>query len=72
MTFKVEAWQRRTELKAIDTAKLEGRTLEDLLAHQGQNHVENKDGRKVMTFISNYLLIYFGVKLLIQQFWQYF
>ena len=50
--YGVEAFpftrSRREELKAIDAAKLEGGTLEDLLAHEGRNHVENKDGRKVM------------------------
>lgn len=43
---------RREELKAADTAKLEGGKLEDLLAHKGRSHLIAMDGRKVMSIIS--------------------
>lgn len=64
--YGVEAFpftrSRREELKAIDAAKLEGGTLEDLLAHEGRNHVENKDGRKVLVsdLVGKTIGLYFG------------
>lgn len=49
---------RRQELKVKDTAKLEGGNLEDLLAHEGRNHVIAMDGRNVIPMIYNPPLIF--------------
>lgn len=46
--------ERREELKAIDKKKREGGKLEDLLAHQGRNHVLSRDGRQVTLYTAYY------------------
>lgn len=53
---------RREELKAADTAKLEGGKLEDLLAHKGRSHLIAMDGRKVIMNIYHlYLPFLIGI-----------
>ncbi|XP_040995682.1 probable nucleoredoxin 3 [Juglans microcarpa x Juglans regia] len=53
---------RREELKAADTAKLEGGKLVDLLAHKGRSHLIAMDGRKVVVseLVGKTIGIYFG------------